>query len=124
MPAPALRAVAGRLEWRVPDPSCNVYLALAAVIAAGLDGMDRAEGPLPQPCDEDLYERHAQGLPMPPRLPRDLASALDALEADAPLRVAMGGAICEEFLRIKREEWGQYAQHVSAWEWERYAMAF
>jgi glutamine synthetase len=118
-----LRTVAGRLEWRVSDPSCNLYLALAGLIAAGLDGLDHGDWPLPQACDEDLYERHAQGLPMPPRLPRDLAQALDALEADAPLRVAVGTAVCQEFLSVKRQEWSQYAQHISSWEWQQYATA-
>jgi glutamine synthetase len=120
----ALRTVAGRLEWRVTDPSCNLYLALAAIIAAGLDGLDHPEWPLPLPCDDDLYERHAQGGAMPTRLPRDLCAALDALVADAPLRGALGQAVCDEFLHIKRQEWDAYAQHVSAWEWQRYAVAF
>src|SRR5690606_18075832 len=49
-----LRAVAGRLEWRMPDPACNVYLALAATLAAGLDGIDRQLA-APAACDDDLY---------------------------------------------------------------------
>jgi len=74
-----LRAVAGRLEWRLPDASCNVYAAIAATLLAGLDGMDRALQ-APEPCDEDLYERFASGASMPARLPRDLFDALAALE--------------------------------------------
>lgn len=119
-----VRTVAGRLEWRLPDPSCNIYAALAATVAAGLDGMDQSALPLPQPCDQDLYQRLAAGLPMPPRLPRDLHAALDALEADAPLRHAVGDAFCQQFLALKREEWDAYAQHVSPWELNRYADAF
>lgn len=116
-----VRSVAGRLEWRLPDPSCNIYAALAATLAAGLDGMDHPALPMPQACDEDLYQRLAAGQPMPPRLPRDLHAALDALEADAPLRHAVGDAFCQQFLALKREEWDAYAQHVSAWELARYA---
>lgn len=116
-----VRSVAGRLEWRLPDPSCNIYAALAATLAAGLDGMDHPALPMPQACDEDLYQRLAAGQPMPARLPRDLHAALDALEADAPLRHAVGDAFCQQFLTLKREEWSSYAQHVSAWELARYA---
>ena len=119
-----VRAVAGRLEWRLPDPSCNIYAALAATLAAGLDGMDHPALPLPQACDEDLYQRFAAGQPMPPRLPRDLHAALDALEADAPLRHAVGDAFCQQFLALKRDECDAHAQHVSDWELSRYADAF
>jgi glutamine synthetase len=119
-----VRAVAGRIEWRLPDPSCNIYAALAATLAAGLDGMDHPALPLPQACDEDLYQRFAANQPMPPRLPRDLHAALNALEADAPLRHAVGDAFCQQFLALKREEWSVYAQHVSDWELVRYAQAF
>ena len=118
-----LRAVAGRLEWRLPDASCNVYAAIAATLLAGLDGMDRALQ-APEPCDEDLYQRFASGAVMPGRLPRDLLDALLALEKDSALRAALGDSFCEQFLRLKREEWDQYQQHVSAWELARYADGF
>jgi glutamine synthetase len=118
-----VRSVAGRLEWRLPDASCNVYAALAATLLAGLDGMDRALT-APAPCDEDLYERFASGAPMPGRLPRDLCDALVALEQDAVLRALLGDAFCAQFLALKREEWDQYQQQVSSWELARYADAF
>lgn len=117
-----VRTVAGRIEWRLPDPSCNVYAALAATLAAGLDGIDR--GLLPEPaCDEDLYQRQASGQPMPPRLPRDLHDALAALRSDAILCDDVGAAFCEQFLLLKRAEWDAYAQQVSDWELRRYADA-
>jgi glutamine synthetase len=115
-----VRSVAGRLEWRLPDPSCNVYAAIAATLAAGLDGMDRALS-ASAPCIEDLYERFAAGHPMPERLPRDLRSALDALAADELLTEAVGAHFCQQFLALKRGEWDEYSQSVSAWEFERYA---
>ncbi|MDR7152201.1 glutamine synthetase [Hydrogenophaga palleronii] len=99
-----VRTVAGRIEWRLPDASCNVYAALAATLAAGLAGIDGALPP-PTPCDDDLYLRHALGESMPPRLPANLGAALDALQADAALRAAVGENFCEQFLQIKRAEW-------------------
>lgn len=115
-----LRAVAGRLEWRLPDPSCNVYLALAATLAAGLDGIDQGLV-APKPCQHDLYERHARGEPLPERLPRDLHDALLALEGDAALRTALGEPLLEQYLMIKRAEWAEYHAQVSDWELARYA---
>jgi glutamine synthetase len=61
---------------------------------------------------------------MPPRLPRDLHAALDALQADALLRQAVGDAFCDQFLALKREEWNAYSEQVSGWELARYAAAF
>lgn len=113
-----LRTVAGRLEWRLPDPSCNVYLAIAATLAAGLSGLDQRL-PAPDACDADLYERAARGEPLPPRLPRDLCAALDALQADAPLRAAVGEAVCEQFLALKWAEWDQWSAAVTDWELAR-----
>ncbi len=118
-----VRAVAGRLEWRLPDASSNVYAALAATLLAGLDGMDRALV-APTPCDEDLYERFASGAPMPDRLPRDLCDALAALEQDTALRSLLGEAFCAQFLALKRAEWDAYQQQVTPWELARYADAF
>lgn len=118
-----LRAVAGRMEWRLPDAACNVYAALAAVLAAGLDGIDR-ELPAPEAEEADLYQRHAAGEPMPPRLPRDLHEACVALRADALLRDDVGARFCDQFLTLKQAEWDAYAHQVSDWELERYADGF
>ncbi len=118
-----VRTVAGRIEWRLPDPSCNVYAAIAATLAAGLRGIDEAMQP-PSPCNEDLYARQASGQSMPPRLPRSLLDSLHALEQDSHLREMVGGAFCQQFLALKRMEWDAFAQHVSPWELERYADAF
>lgn len=117
-----VRGVAGRIEWRLPDPSCNVYAALAATLAAGLSGIDQRL-PVVEPCADDLYDRHAAGEPLPPRLPRDLLAALDALTRDAALREAVGPAFCAQFLALKHEEWAAWSQQVSDWELQRYADA-
>ncbi|MBK9236684.1 MAG: type III glutamate--ammonia ligase [Rhodoferax sp.] len=118
-----VRTVAGRLEWRLPDPSCNVYAAIAATLAAGLNGVDQAM-PAPQACNEDLYMAQAQGCAMPPRLPRDLASAVDALCADKSLIAALGPAFCDEFLKLKRQEWDEFHASISEWEFQRYASLY
>ncbi len=118
-----VRTVAQRLEWRLPDASCNVYAAIAGVLAAGMLGIEQ-DLPAPQPCEVDLYEHRAAGGAMPERLPRDLCAALDALQANTALRERVGTAFCAEFLAIKRAEWDEYSLQVSDWEMRRYAGAF
>ncbi|HRK39872.1 MAG TPA: type III glutamate--ammonia ligase [Burkholderiaceae bacterium] len=116
-----LRTVAGRLEWRLPDPSCNIYLALSGVLAAGLAAVDDLSTPCPTACEDDLYQRHASGLSMPDRLPRDLCAAADALQADTVLTQALGTEVSEQVLALLRLEWSQWQGHISDWELARYA---
>jgi glutamine synthetase len=118
-----VRAVAGRIEWRLPDPSCNIYVALAGVIAAALDGVDSGLAPVPA-TEVDLYQAHARGEATPERLPRDLCAALDALAADTRLTEALGAAYVAEHLAYGRAEWDAWAQQVSGWEWARYGDRF
>jgi glutamine synthetase len=120
-----VRTLLGRFEWRLPDASANPYLAAAAMIAAGLDGIDRGLDPGPG-CTDDLFELplaelRRRGIAL---LPQSLAQALDALQADEVIAAALGPVLHGEFLQIKRDEWTQYARHVSAWELERYAALF
>lgn len=121
-----LRAVDGRVEWRLPDPSCNVYLALAGCMAAMLQGVHDALPPSP-PCHEDLYDSTRAGrVDAVDVLPRDLGSALAALRADAVLREAIGTAVCDQFLAIKVEEWADWqaaCAQVTDWEHRRYGAA-
>ena len=118
-----VRVVDGRLEWRLPDPSCNVYAAIAATLVAGLQGIDRAMQP-PPPVADDLYLRAQAGQDLPPALPVDLREALRALQNDLALREGVGEAFCSQFLQLKRAEWAAYSQHISSWEMARYAHAF
>ena len=118
-----VRAVAGRIEWRLPDPSCNIYVALAGVIAAALDGVDSGLPPVPA-TEVDLYQAHARGEATPERLPRDLCAALDALAEDTSLTEALGAAYVAEHLAYGRAEWDAWAQQVSGWEWARYGDRF
>ncbi|HJV71125.1 type III glutamate--ammonia ligase [Ideonella sp.] len=120
-----LRTLPGRFEWRLPDASANPYLATAALIAAGLDGVDRGLDPGPD-CTEDLFrlsprEIRERGYGL---LPQSLEQAVDALAADAVVRGALGDTLAGEFIRLKRMEWVEFARHVSGWELQRYAATF
>ncbi|HXG43833.1 MAG TPA: type I glutamate--ammonia ligase [Gemmatimonadales bacterium] len=72
---------ARRVEFRAPDPSCNPYLAFAAMLMAGLDGIRKRIEP-PAPIDEDLYELHDERKATIKTVPGSLAESLDALEKD------------------------------------------
>ena len=72
---------AKRVEFRVPDPSCNPYMAFAAMLMAGLDGIRNKIEP-PEPVDKDLYELPPDQLAQVPQVPGSLDAVLDALELD------------------------------------------
>ncbi len=72
---------AKRLEFRTPDPSCNPYLAFAAMLQAGLDGIKNKIEP-PDPMDKDLYDLPPEEKAMVKQVPGSLEEVLDALEAD------------------------------------------
>lgn len=115
----------GRLEFRLPDSGCNPYLVHAAIIAAGLDGIERELDP-GTPENINLYalteaERKAKGIDI---LPQNLNEALIALEADTVLTERLGKEIVDEFIKVKRDEWIDYSRHVSDWEINRYAEFF
>jgi len=120
-----VRTLPGRFEWRLPDASANPYLVTAALIGAGLDGIDRRLDPGPD-CTDDLFalplsEVRRRAMPL---LPQSLAEAVDALEASQVLRATLGDTLHGEFVRLKRAEHIEHARHVSAWELERYATRF
>ena len=119
-----VRIPKGRLELRLPDGSCNPYLATAAVIAAGLDGIDRKLHPGPAQ-NENLYELTPaqlceRGIAV---LPQNLDRAVDALETDTLIVDALG-PVAGEFIRLKRMEWIEYMRHVSDWEIKSYLEFF
>ncbi len=115
----------GRLELRLPDGSCNPYLASAGIMAAGLDGVRRKLDPGP-PNNTNLYDLtpeqvSALGIGV---LPQNLDQAIDAFAADTVLRQAVGENLAQDFIRLKRMEWVEYSRHVSAWETSRYLEFF
>jgi glutamine synthetase len=111
-----------RIELRCPDPSCNPYLAYAAMLAAGLDGIKRKLS-LREAAEEDLFhiDPRARGLAT---LPSSLGAALDALRDDEVIQAALGPSIYERFVDAKQLEWESYRSYVSAWEVERYLSIF
>ncbi len=116
------RDKAVRAELRFPDPSSNPYMAFAAILAAGLDGIDRGLTP-PEPLNNiNLYhltpkERKKLGVK---ELPGSLAEALGELEKDQVVRASLGETLYEAFTRAKWEEWDDFRLRVSDYEIERY----
>ncbi len=120
-----VRIPGGRIEMRLPDGAANPYLAGAAILAAGLDGIERRLDP-GEPLNENLYEMSSKELKRRKigLLPQSLAEALDALEADEVVKAGIGGDLAKEFLTVKRMEWIEYSRHVSDWETARYVEMF
>ncbi len=122
---PAARGISTRIELRMPDPSCNPYLALAVMLRAGLDGIEKKMDPGP-PVNKNIYtmsHRERRHLRID-ELPGNLSEALDELEKDDLVRDTLGEHLFEHFVAAKREEWLDYIKHVSPWEIERYLGAY
>ena len=115
------REASVRIEFRLPDPACNPYLAFAAMLAAGLAGVEREYDPVP-PSESDVSaltdgERLARGVAA---LPGSLYEALLAAEGSELLRDALGEHTCESLLENKRIEWDRYRSTVTDYEIKRY----
>jgi glutamine synthetase len=120
----------GRIEDRTVDGSCNPYLAAAAVLASGLDGIERGLDPGDPTSELNLHdlspaELRGRGIDV---LPGNLLDATRELENDEVLRAALGSCGREDyvdyFIRIKREEWEQAHNQVTEWELRRYLQLF
>ncbi len=111
---------AGHVEDRTVSSAFNPYLAFAAYLAAGLDGIRRKLDP-GEPNRDNAYvlgldEMARRGVRL---LPQSLPEALDELERDEVIKGGLG-PIAEEFLRLKRAEWQEYHRQISPWEIERF----
>jgi glutamine synthetase len=118
---PERRGTGTRVELRSPDPAANPYLALAVMLAAGLDGI-ATEATSREPVNENIWEmsfRERRRLRIDD-LPTSLNEACDELEKDAEITEALGSHVTEHFLTAKREEWREYISQVSAWELDQY----
>ena len=112
---------ATRMELRCPDPACNPYLTFAALLMAGLEGIDRGYE-LPEPMEKNLYhlspdERRRLGIE---QLPETLGEAVEiTAESELVLRT-LGEHIFNRYVEIKRQEWEDYRVQVTPWELDRY----
>ena len=109
------------MELRCPDPACNPYLTFAALLHAGLEGIEKGYE-LPEPMDKNLYhlspdDRRRLGIE---QLPETLGEAIEiAAESELVLRT-LGEHMYNRFVEIKRQEWEDYRVQVTRWELDRY----
>jgi glutamine synthetase len=115
---PPERGRATRAELRVGDGAANPYLGIAAVLAAGADGIRRKLTPR-APLSGDAYRATEDKIGAP--LPHSLEQSLDALEQDQLVREALGVAIVDTFVAMKRFEVERHRAWVSEWEVNEYA---
>ncbi len=112
---------AGRIEDRTVDSSCNPYLASAAILAAGLDGMEKKLEPGKR-NDKNMYllsheDLKAEGIEL---LPTTLKEVLQELDKDEVIKEVLGRKFCDYYLDFKHQEWTEYHNAVSKWEIDRY----
>ncbi len=118
---PAARGNATRVELRNPDPTANHYLALAAVLSAGMVGIREKIEPPPS-FDQGVYDlddkaKKKQGIQS---FPKNLGEALDELENSELMKEWLGEHIHGMYLTAKRAEWNEYNQEVHRWELKKY----
>ncbi len=122
---PAKRGNSTRVELRNPDPSANPYLALAATLKAGLDGIKNKIDP-PAPVTSNVYkmdelemkEKSIEGLPA------NLYEAVKALKEDEVIKEALGEHIFKKLTDAQLYEWIEYSKYISKWELDRYLRKF
>jgi glutamine synthetase len=112
---------ATRAEIRCPDPACNPYLTFAALLHAGLEGIEKGYE-LEAPMETNLYhltaeERREQGIVS---LPETLGEAVDELAGSELMRRALGDHIFDAYVKLKRKEWDEYRVQLTQWELDRY----
>ena len=112
---------ATRAEIRCPDPACNPYLTFAALLHAGLEGIEQGYE-LPEPMETNLYhltseQRKDRGIVS---LPETLGEAVDALAGSELVRKALGPHIFDRYVELKRAEWDEYRVQLTEWELKKY----
>jgi glutamine synthetase len=112
---------ATRAEIRCPDPACNPYLLFAALLHAGLEGIEQGYE-LPDPMETNLYhltaeQRRERGVTS---LPETLGEAIDAFAASDLMRKAVGPHIFDRYVELKRKEWDEYRVQLTEWEMKKY----
>ncbi len=112
---------ATRIEYRGADPACNPYLAFAAMLAAGLEGIEK-NYPCPEPVEENVFEmteqeRKERGID---HLPGSLWEAIEYAEGSELLRRCLGDHLFESLIANKKIEWSNFRRHVTDYELRRY----
>jgi len=110
-----------RIEIRFPDPSANPYLAISAIIYAGLDGMDKKMDP-GDPLDINAYHlgnKMFEELGVR-ELPHSLLHAIGFLEHDDYLKRMLGKELIETYIEEKKKEWYDYSRYITEWEYRKY----
>ncbi|HEX7467932.1 MAG TPA: glutamine synthetase, partial [Methanobacterium sp.] len=120
---PASRGNGTRVEFRCPDPSCNPYLAFAAMLEAGMDGINNKMDP-GSATEIDVFKLDAKGLASRgiETLPSSLWEAYHALEKDEVVKASLGDHVYNQFMDIKKKEWDDYRIQVFPYELNRYLM--
>lgn len=122
---PERRGAGTRVEVRMPDPSANPYLALAVMLASGLDGV-ATHADYREPVDTNIFEmshREKRRLRIDD-LPQDLNEACAELERDDVVMAALGDHVARQFLEAKRQEWRDYITQVHQWELDHYLLKY
>lgn len=122
---PAAEGDAVRMELRCPDAAANPYLALAAILRAGLDGIKKKTVP-PESVDCNIFrmsgeERKKRNIE---ELPGTLAEAVSCMEKDAFMRQTLGDHVFEKYIALKKEEWNRYRSQITDWEINEYLNRF
>jgi glutamine synthetase len=118
---PAGRGSRTRVELRNPDPAGNPYLQFAAMLAAGLDGIEKDIYP-PEPVEKDIYhmskdERKRLGIGS---LPESLGQSLEVFSQSKLMKEVLGDHIFSHYQHIKTAEWDEYRTWVTDWEVKKY----
>ncbi|MCD8501217.1 MAG: type I glutamate--ammonia ligase [Bacillaceae bacterium] len=122
---PSSRGLSTRIEVRSPDPAANPYLAMASMLAAGLDGVRNGLTP-PPATDRNIYamdegERLAEGIDA---LPATLKEAIEELKRNEVITGALGEHVLEHFIEAKEIEWDMFRTQVHPWEREQYMVSY
>jgi len=112
---------ATRCEFRACDPACNPYLTFAAMLQAGLDGIEKGYK-IPKPMEQNLYhlsdaERKEKGIET---LPDSLGHAIAITEESELVKKTLGEHIFSRFIEIKKKEWDDYKIQVTQYELDKY----
>lgn len=118
---PAARGKATRLEMRNPDPTCNPYLALAGILAAGLDGIENKIEP-PAPVNENIFamNERARKRHKIVSLPGELKEAVDIMKQSKLVKDVLGSHVFDKYIEAKNDEWDAYRTKVTKWELDSY----